>query len=122
MPDYTDYEWPGNWHMGSGGAGGLLHQGGYYSHFYYRELPGTNQWVQRYLEARVDTEGMPPERHVLEVGYTQSDAIEATRVKDLTYRDVPVEVPDSKAAQEDAEQEIHDIAWRVMDEYKDWTP
>jgi len=118
----TDNEYPANWHAGIGEANLPLHGGGYYLHLYYRVLPGTNQHTEHYLELRVDTVGMPPTEHALELSYNTEDGSEVIRQRRLATHSVPVTDPESEDAQADAEEEIHVLAEDVMALYADWAP
>jgi hypothetical protein len=123
MPDYTNNEYPANWHSGSGEGSRPLHEGGRYLHLYYRVLPGSNQHIERFLEMRVDTSGGgPPDAHHLELNYCTEDNTEVQVHKRLETRSVDVLQRDSQAQQEQAESEIHELAEELMHEYADWTP
>lgn len=124
MTKHTDNEFPSNWHSGGGDAGRPLVEGGYYNHRYYRVLPGSNQHVEHFLELVVDTSGMPPDAHHVELSYCTEDGTEVTRRRTLETDSVRVrrEKREDEAVQERAEQDAHDRAERLMGKYADWRP
>lgn len=122
MTRHTDNEYPSNWHAGGGEASRPLHKNGYYLHPYYRVLPGSNQHTERFLEMRVDTSGQPPEAHHIELNYCIEDGVEVKRQRHLETRSVSVLDRTSQAQQEQAEEDVHEIAEELMAEYADWTP
>lgn len=122
MSDHRDNEYPTNWHAGGGEANRPLHDRGYYQHRYYRVLPGSNQHVERFLEIVVDTEDLPPSRHHVALEYCAEDSDEVCRQKRLDHDTVEVDGREDPQAQQEAEQEAHSLAERMMSEYAEWTP
>lgn len=118
MTDFTDNEYPSNWHPG----GGESSRNGYYLSLFFRVLPGSNQHVERFLELRVDTSGQPPDTHHIELNYCTEDGSEVSREERLATESIGVENPDSEALQEAAESEAQAAANELMREYADWTP
>lgn len=121
MTNHRNNEYPANWHPAGGETDRPLHEGGYYQHRYYRVLPGSNQHVEKFLELVVDTVGMPPSEHALELNYATEDGTEVRREERLVGRTVTVEDRESGEAQDAAEEEIHAVAESVMADYADWT-
>jgi hypothetical protein len=122
MSKYTDNEYPANWHAGGGESIRPLHEGGHYIHPYYRVLPGSNQHVERFLELRVDTVGMPPEYHHLELYYCTEDDAQVQQQNHLHSESIDVSDRTSQAQQEAAENEARERAIEVMEEYAGWRP
>lgn len=122
MTNHRDNEYPGNWHAGIGEANRPLNEGGYYLHAYYRVLPGSNQHVERFLELRVDTSGLPPDQHCLELNYSTEDGESVTREKRRRTFQVDVTDPGDPDEQADAEEQAHKLAVEWMEAYADWTP
>lgn len=94
----------------------MLSDGGYYLHPYYRVLPGSNQHVDRYLELRVDTAGMPPTEHAIELSECEADG-EVRRVEAIEHDGVEVIDPEREASQRWAAKRAYDRALELMREY-----
>lgn len=124
MTRHTDNEYPSNWHAGGGEASRPLHEDGYYIHPYYRVLPGSNQHIERFLELRVETYGMPPNLHQMELHYCTEDGEEVRREQELAIErvKVPPENQTTEEGQQLAEDEADELALGLMKEYADWTP
>lgn len=107
---------PDGWEAGIGEANRPLEDGGYYQHRYFRTLPGSNQHVEKFLELVVDTVGMPPDKHSLELNRCRDNGEEIIREERLANATVSVFSPEYDEEQEAAEQEIHDRAHELMEE------
>lgn len=109
---------PGRWEWSPGEASRPLSEGGYYLHIAIRVI-WENQHQRRYYEARIDTEGMPPKRHHLDIRERIEDknAGDSWDI-DIVARDaVAVEHPEDEDSQEDAEERIHDLAHGHMEDF-----
>jgi hypothetical protein len=112
----------GNWERGVGEAHRPLTNDGYYDKWFYRPLPGSNQFTEYYLVLNIDTANMPPTEHVMLLDYCSEDDTEITCHERLEYDSVQVAYPNDDGSQTDAEHRISQRAVNTMQQYKDWEP
>lgn len=108
---------PDGWEAGIGEASRPLEEGGYYQHRYFRTLPGSNQHVEKFLELVVDTVGMPPDKHAVELNRCRENGEDIIREERLANATVRVDDREDEEAQEAAEQRAHDRAHELMEEH-----
>lgn len=110
---------PNGWVWGIGEASRPLSEGGYYMHYATRMLPGSNQYEEKYLELMIDTIGMPPRQHYVEIGeYVENmQAGESREVRRIDHAYVDVEEPEDEESQQAAEEIAEEIARDFMAEH-----
>ena len=104
---------PGRWEWGSGEASRPLSNRGYYVHWAYRPL-WENQHKEVYFEMRIDTLGMPPEAHVLQVSLREQTDEESYELERIANEGIRVIDRDRRASQRWAEKQIHEFAEELM--------
>lgn len=118
MPEHVSDDLPGNWRWSPGEASRPLSERGYYLHVA-TLVVWENQHARRYYEARIDTAGMPPQQHVLDIrlreeNYNRGDSVD---IKHCVTDGLDVSDPSDEEAQETAEERIHEKARMHMDYY-----
>lgn len=116
---------PANWMSGGGEASRPIEEGGYYVHYYVRRLPGSNQYVEDYLEMVVDvsdySQDAGPRKHHIKLSHRRADGMSSWEVDRLDSDTVRVADRNNPTAQADAESDIHDRALEMMRDYTEFT-
>jgi|APHM01.1.fsa_nt_gi hypothetical protein len=119
-------EYPSNWHSGIGEVSRPLCNGGYYQKLYYRQLPGSNQYTERFLQLTIDTLGstyaVGPQKHVLKLEYCTEDRQEVYVKRCLESEQFSVDNRNDADSQAETEADAMNRGFELMQEYSDWSP
>lgn len=112
---------PNGWTRGIGEASRPLSEGGYYSHWYYRQLNGSNQHVNHRLECQIDTAGSGqnrgPTEHIITIGRYKEDGMDTWEEERLATETIEVIDPNREASQRWAAREALERARELFEEH-----